>query len=152
MNPKTVAYIHALIIDSILIVFDSIINSQAHEHEGAMVEEYSKMKPDAFKLQLQIVLTAYYEDIKGVAGTKSKVVKCKFEDQDNTGNMQDNSAANATDAADAAATTPATPPDGGAAAASGGEDPPPAPSPAGKEGSSKGQAGGGPKRSGKALG
>ncbi len=84
VNPKTVAYIHALIIDSISIVFDATINSRAHEHEGVMVEVYSKMKPDAFTLQLQIVPTAYYEDIKGVAGasscTRSKVVKCKFED------------------------------------------------------------------------
>ncbi len=112
------------------------------------------MKPDTFTLQLEIVLTAYYEDIKGVAGasgcTKSKVVKRKFEDQDDTGNAQDNSATDATDAADAAATIPATPPDGGAAATSCGEDPPPAPSPAGKGGSSRGQAGGDPKKSGKA--
>ena len=42
------------------------MNTRALEHEGAMVEVYSKMKPDAFPLQLQNVLTAYYEDIKGV--------------------------------------------------------------------------------------
>ena len=68
INPKTVAYIHALIIDSISIVFEASINSRAHEHEGAMVDVYSKMKPDSFTLQLQTVLTAYYEDIKGVQG------------------------------------------------------------------------------------
>ncbi len=43
------------------------MNTRALEHEGAMVEVYSKMKPDAFLtkflLQLQNVLTAYYEDI-----------------------------------------------------------------------------------------
>ncbi len=55
-----------------------------------MVEVYSKMKPDAFPSQLLPVLTraAYYEDIKGVVSasgcTKSKVVKHKFEDQDDT--------------------------------------------------------------------
>ncbi len=53
-----------------------------------MVELYSKMKPNAFLSQLQIILTAYYEDIKGVVGAsgckKSKVVKHKFEDQDDT--------------------------------------------------------------------
>ena len=48
MNPKTVAYIHALIIDCISITFEASINSRAHEHEGAMVAVYSKMKPDSF--------------------------------------------------------------------------------------------------------
>ncbi len=79
--------------------------------------------PDAFMSQLQTVLTAYYEDIKGVVSasgcTKSKVVRRKFEDQDDTrlrvapdADAADASAT-AADAADAAA-TPATPPDGGA--------------------------------------
>ncbi len=44
------------------------------------------MKPDALRLQLQIVLITYYEDIKGVVSasscTKPKVVKRKFVDQD----------------------------------------------------------------------
>ena len=56
-----------------------------------MVDAYTKMKPDSFKSQLQAVLTTYYEDIKGILGasgcSKPKVVKCKFEDQeDNAGN------------------------------------------------------------------
>ena len=42
------------------------------------------MKPDSFKSQLQAVLTAYYEDIKGVQGAsgcpKTKIVKHQFED------------------------------------------------------------------------
>ncbi len=46
------------------------MNAQALEHKGAMVdlglEVYSKMKPDALRLQLQNVLITYYEDIKGV--------------------------------------------------------------------------------------
>ena len=97
------------------------MNTRALEHEGAMVEVYSKMKPDAFPSQLQNVLTAYYEDIKGVVGAsgcnKSKVVKRKFEDQDDTGLAPNADAAYAspaatTGAADAA--TPATPPDGSA--------------------------------------
>ena len=44
------------------------------------------MKPDSFKLQLQAVLTAFYEDIKGVQGAsgcpKIKVIKRRFADQD----------------------------------------------------------------------
>ncbi len=31
-----------------------------------MADSYTKMKPDSFKLQLQAVLTTFYEDIKGV--------------------------------------------------------------------------------------
>ncbi len=44
--------------------------------------------PDSFKLQLQTVLTAYYEDINGIQDAsgcpKTKVVKRKFEDQEDT--------------------------------------------------------------------
>ena len=93
------------------------MNTLALEHEGAMVEVYSKMKPDAFPSQLQNVWTAYYEDIKGVVSAsscnKSKVVKRKFEDQDDTGLAPDADAAYASTAG-AGAATPATPPDGGA--------------------------------------
>ena len=57
-----------------------------HEHESAMVDAYTKMKPDSFKSQLQAVLTTYDEDIKGVQGArgchKLKVVKRRFEDQE----------------------------------------------------------------------
>ena len=104
-----------------------------------MVAVYSKMKPDSFTSQLQTVLTACYEDIMGIHGasgcTKAKVVKRKFEDQEDT-------VADADADADAAntggAATPATP-EGEEAAevASGGEGPPPAPSPAGKNGAVK---------------
>ena len=48
------------------------MNAPALDHEGTMVDAYAKMKPDSFKLQLlQIVLTAYYEDIYGVQGASS---------------------------------------------------------------------------------
>ena len=48
-----------------------------------MVDVYTKMKPDSFKSQLQAVLTAFYEDIKGVQGAsgcpngypKTKILK-----------------------------------------------------------------------------
>ena len=57
-----------LIIDSILIPFENSINAQALQHESAMVDVYTKMKPDSFKSQLQAVMTAFYEDIEGVQG------------------------------------------------------------------------------------
>ena len=36
-----------------------------------MVDAYTKMKPDSFKLQLKAVLTTYYDDIKGVQRASS---------------------------------------------------------------------------------
>jgi hypothetical protein len=45
INPKIISYIHALVIDCILVAFADSINSRALEHEGAMFEVYSKMKP-----------------------------------------------------------------------------------------------------------
>ena len=50
---------NAPIIDSILIPFEDSINAQALQHENVMVDVYTKMKPDSFKLQLQAVLTAF---------------------------------------------------------------------------------------------
>ena len=44
------------------------MHEHSADHKGAMVNVYSKMKPDSFKSQLQTVLTAYYEDINGVQG------------------------------------------------------------------------------------
>ncbi len=95
------------------------------------------MQPDSSSSRLAV---ASSHDSGASGCTKSKVVKCKFEDQEarDTERVPD-----ADTAADAAAATPAIQPDGGAAAASGGEKPPPAPSPGGKSlgGGSKGSAG-----------
>jgi len=149
INPKLIAYIHALGIDCISMTFADSINSRALEHEGAMVDVYAKMMPDAFRVrsQLQTVLTAYYEDIKGVVSasgcTKPTVVKRKFADEEAADAAPapapapaaaDPAAnANADADADADAATPTTPPGGGAAPAPGGEGPAPAPSPGGKQ-------------------
>ncbi len=112
------------------------------------------MMPDVLRSQLQTVLTAYYEDIKGVVSvsasgcTKSKIIKRKFEDQEDTERAADSDA----DAADAAATTAATPLDGCAAAASGGEEPPLAPSPGAKPGKQRRAGGGGAGKNAKPTG
>ncbi len=88
--------------NSISIPFEDSINAQALEHESAMVDAYTKMKPDSFKSQSKAVPTTYYEDIKGVQGGsgchKTRIVKRRFEDQeDDAGNK----------GADAAAPAPA---------------------------------------------
>jgi hypothetical protein len=72
--------------NSISIPFEDSIDSQALEHESAMVDAYTKMNPDSFKSQLQAVLTTYYEDIKGIQGGsgchKTMTVKRRFKDQE----------------------------------------------------------------------
>ena len=79
-----------------------------------MVDVYSKMKPDVFRLQLQTVLTTYYEDIKGAVSasgcTKPKVVERKFEDQDDAADAADADADAAAAAAAANATATVPPP------------------------------------------
>ena len=78
INPKLVAYIHALIIDRVLLPLDDNINAQALQHEASMLAVYSAMKPDSFWSQFQAVLTNYYEDIKEVQGA-SGCTKAKYE-------------------------------------------------------------------------
>ena len=65
------AYIQALIIDSISIPVEDSINTHALAHERALVHKYSKVnlvKSKKFTKHLQSVLTTFYvvnyEDIK----------------------------------------------------------------------------------------
>jgi hypothetical protein len=156
INPKIIAYIHALIIDCISIPLSDSVNSRALEHEATMLEVYSKMTPDAFRTQLQTALTAYYEEIKGIVCasgcTKSKVVKRKFEDHDDIPAPDPPPPAAAAPAAalDAAAAA-ASPTDGDGPSAGGEEPDPPATSPAGKGGKGAKPAGAG-KKGGKGQG
>jgi len=105
INPKLVAYIHALIIDCVSIPMDVHINAQALQHEVSMWV-YSKMKPDSFRSQFQAVLTTYYEDIKQVQGasgcTKAKSMKRRFQDANEDGDDASATAAPAAAAAPAA--------------------------------------------------
>ena len=65
-DKRLLSQLNALIVNSFSIPFEDSINAQALEHESAMVDAYTKMKPDSFKSQLHAVLTTYYEDTKGV--------------------------------------------------------------------------------------
>lgn len=105
INPKLVAYIHALIIDCVSIPMDEHINARALQHKVSMWV-YSKMKPDSFRSQFQAVLTTYYEDIKEVQGasgcTKAKSMKRRFQDANEDGDDASATAAPAAAAAPAA--------------------------------------------------
>ena len=136
LNPRTIAYIHALMIDSISMLFEESINARALEHEKTMLDDYSSMNPDAFMSQLQAVLSTYFEDIKGVHGAsgcpKPKIVKRRYVDPDDAGATPDEDAVNdATAPLDAAAAQA----EGAAAAAApaGGEAAAAAAAPAGGE-------------------
>jgi hypothetical protein len=97
-----------------------------HEHLGMRAQWwiYSKMKPDSFTLQLQTILTALFQDIKGVVS-----------------------------ASGCTKLTPPASPEGGAAAAPGGDGPASAPSPGGRSGGGRGRAVvGGKQAAGKAQG
>jgi hypothetical protein len=83
ISPRTVAYIHALSIDCLLLQNEDSINVRALQHDAAMLDVYSKMTSDKFKKQLQSVLTTYYEeDIRSIQGAsgclKPKFVTCSF--------------------------------------------------------------------------
>jgi hypothetical protein len=59
------------------------------KHLESSTPGYTKMKPDFFKMQFRTSLITYYEDINGVQGArgcpKTKIVKRKFEDQEDDG-------------------------------------------------------------------
>jgi hypothetical protein len=81
-----------------------------------MVNAYNKMKPDSVKLQLQAVLTHYYEDIKGVQGASGchktrivNLVKPRFKAQEDDTCNEDADAADAAAGACAAVLPGATP-------------------------------------------
>jgi hypothetical protein len=115
-------------------LFEDSINARALDHQTAMVDAYTKTKPDSFNSPLPAVVTTYYVDINGVPGAsgcpKTKLVKRRFEDQEDADEDAGNEGA-AVAAADAAAAALAeAAPAGGEAPAA----PAPAPSPGGKAG------------------
>jgi hypothetical protein len=71
------------------------------------------LMPDSFKLQLQAVLTIYYEDIKGVQGAsgchKTRIFKRLFKDQEDNTDNEGADAAYAAAGAGAAVLPGATP-------------------------------------------
>ncbi len=103
--------LNALIINSILIPLEDSINVQALRYNCAMVDVHTKMKPGSFRSQLQAVLTAFYDDIKGVQGAsgcpKTKIIKRRFEDREDAGTTpKDETSMSGTVTAPAAAAPP----------------------------------------------
>ncbi len=112
------------------------MNARALEHEGTMVEVYSKMKSDTFHVTVANCLDRLLREDQGGCerpGWSSASSR--------TGLAPDADPADPADPADANAATPATPPDGSVAAAPDGEGPPQAPSPGGPWGQERGRQG-----------
>ncbi len=148
--------------------FDSFRGQQCHsmnahelQHESVIVDIYTQIKPDSFKLQTRsckqpwqptsIMRTSRGFRVPAVAPSpRSSSASSRTKRIPNV--LRRRQDADTADAAGAAATpaTPAIPPTGGTAAASCGEEPPPAHSPGGKSRGNKGRAGGGGKKASKA--
>ena len=134
------------------------MNTLALEHEGAMVEVYSKMKPDAFPSQLQNILKPITRISRGLWAPAVATSPRWSSASSRTKMIQDLRQTPTPPTLPppqppAPPTPPPHPAGRGRRAAPGGDEPPPAPSPAAKGGGGKGRAGGGSKKaSGKASG
>jgi hypothetical protein len=96
ISPHTVAYIHTLSIDCLSLQNEDSSNARALQHEGAMLNAYSKMTSDKFKKQLQAVLTTYYQDIRSIQGA-SGIPKPKFVTRSFVGTEEPDDASKHTD-------------------------------------------------------
>ena len=63
VGPRTVAYIHALIVDTVTVLQTKSPNAEALRNEAMLRQELEKMKPAVMSKQLQRCFEAYYEDI-----------------------------------------------------------------------------------------
>jgi hypothetical protein len=63
ITTKTMAYIFALIIDSVTIFHQDSLHSRALQHEASILEALNAMPADEFRTELRDTLTAFYENI-----------------------------------------------------------------------------------------
>jgi hypothetical protein len=69
ITTKTVAYIFALVIDSITIFHQDSPHSRALQHKASILEALNSMPPDEFRTELSDCLTDFYEKILLRAGS-----------------------------------------------------------------------------------
>jgi hypothetical protein len=84
VGPRTVAYVHALIIDTVTVLQAESPNAEALRNEAMLRQELEKMKPAVMRKQLQRCFEAYYEDILKIRGASGRpnvsVYKRKFDE------------------------------------------------------------------------
>ena len=74
ITTKTVAYIFALIIDSVTIFHQDSPHSRALQHEASILEALNAMPADEFRTELRDSLTAFYENILKKTGAGGRPV------------------------------------------------------------------------------
>ena len=74
VTTKTVAYIFALIIDSVTIFHQESPNSLAHQHEASILQALNDMPADEFRTELRDSLTYFYETFLLRAGAGGRPV------------------------------------------------------------------------------
>ena len=140
VGPRTVAYIHALIVDTVTILQSHAPNTRALRNETMVHQELQNMDPVTFQKELGSCLAAYYEGILKMEGARGLPVvvafKRKFVPVDDT-----DSGISVT----GEPVTPAPDPDAGAEAAAPGAAPVAPPAPAAAEAEAEAPAGGGKK-------
>jgi hypothetical protein len=74
ITTKTVAYIFALVIDSVTIFHQDSPHSRALQHEASILEVLNAFAPDEFRTELRDSLTHFYEKILLRAGAGGRPV------------------------------------------------------------------------------
>ena len=72
LGPRTVAYIHALIVNTVTVLQTESPNAEALRNEAMLRHELEKMKPDVMHKQLQRCLETYYEEIVKIRGASGR--------------------------------------------------------------------------------
>ena len=68
VSPRTIAYIHGLIIDSVSALHTESVHRRALRTESMALKELESMSLVDFHKELRVVLTSYYEDIVKMDG------------------------------------------------------------------------------------
>ncbi len=74
ITTKTVAYIFALVIDSVTIFHQDSPHSRALQHEASILEALNDMPADEFRTELRESLTAFYQNILKKTGAGGRPV------------------------------------------------------------------------------
>ena len=72
VGPRTVAYIHALIVDTVTVLQTESPNAEALRNEAMLRQELEKMKPAVMRKQLQRCLETYYEEVLKIRGASGR--------------------------------------------------------------------------------
>ena len=100
VTPKTISYIHALVVDSISLHHSDALHMRALANELMVLEVLDPMSPEAFREEFLAVLDKYFLQIAKRAGASGRPVQKSFR-------RSFDSAAPAEPAATAAASAPA---------------------------------------------